>query len=201
MNSTRSTGINRRNAVRVQDRVLFSYRSVTEEEYNAVRKDFSRGISFYNTENVAEMQLFVGARNALDSLRERDRDLADFLNYLDTKMNMMLQKIGGEKSPFESLKLQKVTLSASGLSFFCAEELAIGQLLDMHLVLLPSYLHIYCYGKVVNCVEVERGEKGTVYKIAVTFVLLLDDDRERLIQHNFRQQRMALSNRRAGKNS
>jgi hypothetical protein len=172
---------------------------VSEGDFNAVSKEFASGISFYNTESVAEMQLFVGARNALDSLRERDKDLADFLRYLDTKMNMMLQKIGGEQSPFDNLKLQKVTLSASGLSFFCHEELLPDQILDMHLVLLPSYMHIYCFGKVVNCIEIERCESGPVYKVAVSFMLLLDEDRERLIQHNFRQQRMALSNRRSAK--
>lgn len=188
--------LNRRKSIRITDRVLLSYSLVSNDRYQAIVKDFNEGISLYNQEGPAGMQMNIGAQTSLAKLRERDEELANFLNHLDSKINMMLKLVKGERSLFDDLALQKVNLSASGMSFRANKEFALGEVIEFHLVLLPSYVYIYCFGRIATSVPVQQGNEKIGCRIAVEFVLLMDDDREKLIQHNFKQQSLSLRNRR-----
>lgn len=187
-------GLNRRKSVRIVDRILLSYQRVSQKKYNTVAEDLIEGIPLYNHEGLADIQMYIGAQNALAKLRERDQDLADFLKHLDTKMNLILQQMKGEKSPFDDLTLKKVTLSANGMAFVTQDQMSTDDFLEFHVVLLPAYTYIYCLGKVISCEK--EPEEGKFFQVAVEFTLLMDDDREKLIQHNFKQQSLALRNRR-----
>ncbi len=187
-------GLNRRKSVRIVDRVLLTYQRVSQKKYNSVAEDLKEGIPLYNHDGLADIQMYIGAQNALARLRDRDKDLADFLKHLDTKMNLILKQVKGERSPFDDLVLQKVNLSASGMAFVSQEQMNPDDHLEFHLVLLPAYTYIYCLGKVINCEQ--DPEEGKFFQVAVEFTLLMDDDREKLVQHNFKQQSLALRNRR-----
>ncbi len=190
--------LNRRQAVRITDRVLLSVNEVLQDKYDAIVEDFNHGIPLYNQEGLADIQMFIGAQSALNRLQERDEDLADFLRHLDTKVNMVLKRVKGEKSPFEDLKMQKANLSGNGIAFLCDQDATMDSILEMHIVLLPAYIYVYCFGKVVSN-ESFKDEDGTEkYRLGVEFTLLMEEDREKLIQHNFKQQSLALRNRRLG---
>lgn len=191
------TVLNRRKSVRITDRVLLSVDTVAPERLQAVSEDFRQGIPLYNQEEFADFQVFVGAQGALARMRERDSDLGEFFQHLDNKMNMLLKRILGGKSPLDSLASQKINLSANGLAFYDEKPAAVDDLLEIHLVLLPGHSHVYCFGRVVAC-DPESAEEGgkNVFRIAVEFVLIMEEDRERVIQHNFKQQSLALRNRR-----
>ena len=73
---------------------------VSAEKMQAVAKDFQQGISPYNQEGLTDIQMFIGAQSALAKLRERDADLADYLQHLDNKMNIMLKQARGERVPW-----------------------------------------------------------------------------------------------------
>ncbi|HSR36741.1 MAG TPA: PilZ domain-containing protein, partial [Desulfurivibrionaceae bacterium] len=183
---------NRRGAVRVSDRVLLAVKRVTRERYVAVAAEYEHGISLYNQEGLADIQMYVGAEGALSRLKERDADLAEFLRYLDTKLNLVLKRSQGERTPFDELRLQKVNLSGSGVAFAADEEFREQEMLEIHLVLLPAYTYIYCFGTVVSCERVSlKGQEKSAFRIGVEFTLITDDDREKLIQHNFKQQSLA----------
>lgn len=189
-------GLNRRKSVRIVDRILLASRRASHEKYEAVAADLKDGISVYNHDGLSEIQMYIGAQNALNRLRQRDEDLADFLKHLDTKMNLILKGVKGERSPFDDLVLQRVTLSASGLAFVSAEPMNPDEILEFHIVLLPAYTYIYCFGRVVSCETVPEHEGKEVFQVAAEFTLMMDDDREKLVQHNFKQQSLALRNRR-----
>jgi len=190
---------NRRASVRISDRVLLAARRVAKERYQAVAADYEHGISLYNQGGLADIQMYVGAEGALSRLRERDADLAEFLRHLDTKLNLVLKRSQGERTPFDELKLQKVNLSGSGIAFVTEEEFREQELLEIHLVLLPSYTYIYCFGTVVSCERISlNGQEKAAWRQGVEFTLITDDDQEKLIQHNFKQQSLALRNRRLG---
>ena len=191
-----SEGLNRRQSVRVTDRILLSYKQVSEELFQEIAKDFKVGISLYNQERVAGIQLLVGAQNALARLRERDTDLADFLQHIDTKLNLVLKKIQEEKLPFDDLVMQKATLSGTGISFYADQQFSVGDILDFHIVLLPSYTYIYCFGKIVSCDGADDKGGEEACRVAAEFILVTEEDREKMIQHNFKQQSLALRNRR-----
>ncbi len=189
--------LNRRQSVRVTDRVMLAIYPVSAEKMQAVAKDFQQGISPYNQEGLADIQMFIGAQSALAKLRERDSDLADFLQHLDNKMNMMLKQVRGGESPLDALTMRKANLSANGIAFCTDAPARLDEIVEIHVVLLPVYTYVYSFGKVVACDPAPEGEEsGCKFRVALEFVFLLDEDREKIIQHTFKQQSLALRNRR-----
>jgi len=161
-----------------------------------ILKDFEAGIPPYNQEGLADIQLFIGAQSALDRIKERDADLGDFLAHLDTKINLILKKTTASKTIFDKLSLYDLNLSGRGLSFIAEHRVAVDDILEFHIALLPTYIYVYCFGKVVFCNPLPPKEGKIFYKVGTEFVLIMEDDQEKLIQHNFKQQSLALRNRR-----
>lgn len=189
-------GKEHRQAIRMTGRILFSYRKIAAAAYAAVEEDYKQGISLHDRAEVASMQVFVGAQTALVKLRERDPDLGDFLQNLDAKINLLLQKVAKEPSPFDTMEMQAVSISGTGVGFGSKERLAVKEHLEFHLILLPNQFHIYCLGEVVNCEAKDDQGDGKGFRISARFTLIMAEDRERLIQYNFRLQSVALKNRR-----
>ncbi len=185
----------RRDSVRVTGRNLFSFQAVTQEKFAIVKADFDDGIPPYSQEGLADIQVFIGAQSALARIRERDVDLGDFLSHLDTKMNLLLKKASNEKTLLDKLTLHDLNLSGKGIAFVSSSKLAVNDLLELHIALLPAYTYIYCFGKVLSCKKLERDGRS-FYKIGCEFVLIMEEDQEKLVQHNFKQQSLALRNRR-----
>lgn len=191
----------RRSAVRVTGRNLFDFKILSDEQYDLLAEDFAGGISLYNQQSLMDMQMFVGAQSALSKIADKDADLAEFLQHLDMKLNVLLQKVDGNKSPIDELKLRDLNLSGAGVAFICDKQIPAETKLELRIVLLPSYVFVYAVGRLTKC-EISREEKGkTFYRWRVAFSLIMDKDREQLIQHNFRQQSLALRNRRKKKGS
>ena len=185
-----------RQAIRMIGRVLFSYKRVSPSDYAQMEGEFKEGIAPYDRAELPSMQLFIGAQSALVKLRERDPDLGDFLLNLDAKVNLLLQKVAKEPSPFDELTMQQVSISGAGLGFMSKEEVALRELLEFHLVLLPNRYHVYCLGEVVNCEAAEDLGEGHKFRVSAQFTMIMEEDREQLIQYNFRLQTQALKNRR-----
>jgi len=133
----------------------------------------------------------------LANLRDRDGARADYFQHLDKKMNMMLRQIGGGESPLDALIMRKANLSANGIAFFTDTPARLDEIVEIHLVLLPAYIYVYSFGKVIACDPTpEEEESGCKFRVALEFTFLLEDDREKIIQHTFKQQNLALRNRR-----
>jgi len=189
--------LNRRQSVRVTDRIMLAIHPVSAEKMQAVADDFQQGISPYNQEGLTDIQMFIGAQSALAKLRERDGDLADFLQHLDNKMNIMLKQARGGESPLDALVMRKANISANGIAFCSDAPARLDEIVEIHVVLLPSYTYVYSFGKVIACDPAsEEEESGCKFRVALEFVFLLDEDREKIIQHTFKQQSLALRNRR-----
>ena len=189
--------LNRRKSVRVTDRMMLAVHPASVEKMEAVARDFQQGISPYNQEGLADIQMFIGAQNALAKLRERDADLADFLQHLDNKMSMMLKQVRGGVSPLDAMVMHKANISANGIAFCADVPVRPGEIIEIHIVLLPSYTYVYSFGKVVSCEPSPEGEElGCRFRVGVEFVFLLDEDREKIVQHAFKQQSLVLRNSR-----
>lgn len=186
----------RRSSVRVTGRNLFAYKEIAEQKYAEYAKDFQEGISLYSQESLADMQIFVGAQSALGRIRDKDEDLADFLQHLDMKMNILLKKVDNAKTPLDDLKLRDLNLSGAGIAFIASEKIEMDTFLEFRIVLLPNYLFVYAIGRVTKCEVVTHEGDKQFYRVGAEFSLIMDEDREKLIQHNFRQQSLALRNRR-----
>lgn len=189
-------GKEHRQAIRMTGRMLFSHRRISPANYALLEADFKRGVPLRDRAEMASLQVFVGAQGALVRLRERDPDLGEFLQNLDAKINLLLQKVAKEPSPFDSMEMQQVSISGTGVGFAAKEAIAANERLEFHLILLPNQFHIYCLGEVVHCQTVAEPSDGHGFRVAARFTLIMEEDRERLIQYNFRLQSQALKNRR-----
>lgn len=188
-------GKNRRTAVRATDRVMLAYKKTNPEKFAAVQEDFQEGISIYNQEGLSDLQMHIGAQSALDRLRSRDPDLADFLKYLDNKVSMIQRRVKGEKSILDALKMQKVNLSAAGVAFYSFEEFQLGDLLEVHLALLPTYTYMFFFVRITHCDREGEHQGRPIFRLGTEFALMMDEDREKIVQHNFKQQSLALRTR------
>jgi hypothetical protein len=174
-----------------------SCKPLSNAKFQEISEDYHNGIPICNQHGLKDIQMHVGAQTALTKLHERDEDLADFLRHLDMKINTVLQKVMGEKTLFDELEIMKASLSGTGIAFSSDKPFIPDEKLEIHIVLLPDYIYVYSIGKTISCEEQQQEEEGgKKFKIAVEFVVLMESDREKLIQHNFKQQSLALRNRR-----
>ncbi len=200
MNGKVGVGQDRRQSVRVPDRVLLSYVKISEEEFAQIVKDFNRGISPIKKIGTADIEMFIGAQSALARLRKRDEDLADFLQHVDAKISQVLNEVKGVPSLYDDLVLQEVSLSGNGIGCQSVSSFEPGEILECSLILLPNYTYIHSYGRVIQCRKLEEPEEGGEYGISMEFALISEEDRERIIQHSFKLQSLALRNRRMDSN-
>ncbi len=187
---------NRRQAVRVYDRILLDSRKLAQDRYEAIAQNYHNGISLYNQKEVGEISIYLGSQASLARIREKDEDFANYLQHLDAKMSRVLAAVSKEPSPIDTLLAQDVTLSGSGLAFFSKNQFSAGDLIELHLVLLPEFLHIYAIAKTVSAERISAAESEFNYRVACEFLLIMDADRETLIQHLFKRQQLALRNKR-----
>ena len=174
---------------------MLAVQPVSVEKMQGVVRDFKQGISPYNQEGLADIQMFIGAQSALAKLREKDADLADFLQHLDNKMSLMLKQVRGGESPLDALTMRKANLSANGIAFLTDTPLMLDEIVEIHLVLPPANIYVYSFGKVLACDPVSEEDLISKFRVSLEFVFLLDEDLEKIIQHTFKQQSMALRNR------
>ena len=111
--------------------------------------------------------------------------------------------------PFQSADLGQTRVGDAGTLEI--EDLQVGEggqefktfigdirVIEMQFLLQPEHTFIDCFGRVVDCKEDPESDSGK-YRISVSFELVMDADRESLIQYNFRQQSLALKRRRLEK--
>jgi len=111
--------------------------------------------------------------------------LWDMLVALNEKLNLIIDRLNLEKDVMEA-KPQKVNISASGLRFPMQEAVQTGDTLEIKM-LLPSNppLSILTYGTVVSA---HKGDGG-MFAVAVQFIEMDADVRDRLIQYTLNRQR------------
>ena len=187
---------NRRQAVRVNDRILLSSKKLEQDRYNVIAQNYHNGISLYNQKEVGEIAIYLGSQASLARIREKDEDLANFLQHLDAKLSRVLASVSMKPSPIDSLSAQEVTLSGTGLAFFSNQQFSIGDLIELHLVLMPEFLHTYAIAKAVSAEKISAAEVEFNFKVGCEFVLIMEAERETLIQHLFKRQQLALRNKR-----
>lgn len=188
----------RREAVRVDERCLFHWQILSTEEYQRIAADYANGIPLYSQEKLSDIQMITGARNALARIREKDADLADFLSHLDTKINFLLKRMEGGQTLLDTMQIQDINLSAKGVGFQSENKLDPDRIVEMNILLLPDYVHIYALGRVVASVPEE--DKGkSLYRNSVEFQIITDEDRETLVRYNFDQQSRMLRQQRLQK--
>lgn len=184
----------------MDSRLRLGHRIVPAPEFSAIKRDCDNGISLYNRPELDDIQVHIGAQQALSRLQEKDKDLGQFLQHLDGKLNLILRNMGtGHPSLLDGLLLQRVNIGGSGIAFWSREQHRPGDIVELHLLMPGDNAYINCFGKVVKCGQEGAGNGQGEFRVAMEYVLIMESDRELLIQYNFKQQSLALQRRRMEK--
>jgi len=180
----------RRAYIRVKDRILLEFEPIDEDDFRERVKAYEEGRDI-PWSICTHLQFAQDLSLPLRKIREKDEALATVLEVLDQKLNLILNKLSteGDKCPATPYT---VDLSAAGLAFFYPREIPKGTILKLDIGLLPQQQFFRCFGKVIRCVP--KGENK--FEVGVSFIWIMEDDKERLIEHIFQRQVLQLRLRR-----
>lgn len=174
---------NRREYFRVDDSVVLDYRVISEEELPDRVEDLQRRLP---TRFGAAAEFASTSRHMnrlLRKLRHISRDLVQYLEAVDAKLNTLARLFLLEELDPPRQAATEVNLSAGGIGFRARAALSAGSLVELKLVLLPAYTGVLTLGRVVYCETCPAGDSEFPYFIAIEFDRIRETDRELLVRH------------------
>jgi hypothetical protein len=116
----------------------------------------------------------------------------EWINLLNTKLDSIIQMLSLQSESFHSLPFKYVNISGSGMSFSSQQAYDLGDLLEVKMMLtLNRPVAFYLYGKVV---KTQRQTSG--YFISISFQMIDEAIRERIVRFVFEMEREMLRERR-----
>jgi len=188
----------RRRYFRIDDEVLLAYRVLDDHEIGRYREGALR--ARIRRESVQELVFHLDTR--LDALGEKlravDPAVREAIEILNRKLSLVErlamqgeERVGDDENVHQ---LVKANLSACGLGVHGSAPVRIGAYVAIDLILLPEYDQLELVGEVVTCREAEAPHP---YLIAIDFLDLREEDRDRLARHVIRKQTEQLRHERS----
>ncbi len=116
----------------------------------------------------------------LAKINKRMPELGRYLSVLQEQIDRLTDQIITEDDGF-TIKEKQVNISAQGISFVSSEKLNSGDIIELHLQLLPSHQKIVVFSKVIDCKK--DPHEADQFHIALDFEHIHEADRELLIKH------------------
>lgn len=184
----------RREFFRIDDSIQVSYRQI---DADSVPTDIDERMQNDRFSVMTRMQTISQHLSAsLHRIEQRDPDVADYLKALDEKVNLLGQSFLAEEQELIGEPTRSVNLSAGGLAMDVAEAMVIGDLVEIKLLLLPSYTGVLAYGEVVGVDANPQSQQDYPYHVRINFSLIRPTDQDALIRHILRRQGEMLRERR-----
>ncbi len=117
----------------------------------------------------------------LHTIQETSPDISRYLRILNSKVEAIARHIVSFGLTDE-IKLEKVTLSAGGLSLITNEVVALGCVLRKIMILYPCCSVILTYGKFVGCRAIPDTTPPQ-FDTALEYILINESDRDVLVRH------------------
>lgn len=120
----------------------------------------------------------------------RDSSLAEWINLVNIKLDAIIQLLTREREGFSSLPFECINISAGGVRFLSQNEYAVGDTLEIRMML--SLLHpvaLYVYAAVLSVSE--RRSEGD-YDISVEFIAMDNAIQDEIIRFVFEREREIL---------
>lgn len=166
----------RREWIRIEDRVLMEYRLVTEEG-SSLPVEVSRATpeSIAAVVNKPTSELLARSSEIMV-----DSSVVPWIMKVDYLLEVILNALAiSQPSSVTMAQPMEVSLSGGGIGFVALREFAADDQLAVKLI-LPPFTMIRAHVKVIRAVPVADGRGFT---IATEFVDLTPDDQEHLIRH------------------
>lgn len=185
----------RRHFFRLKDELIFTYRRLSSEAASVFCNNFTASADdpFTLVATLAGISQETYILNR--QLQTESPLVARYFSALERKIDVLAQAMFKEAN-IHNQETQEVDLSGSGVSFDSTDSLTPEDLLELRLVLFPSYTGILASGKVIRCEK--TGSRTCPYKIAVEFVHIRETDRQCIIKHIFDRQAAQIRQTRQG---
>lgn len=185
----------RREFFRIDDSIQVSYRVITHDDMpESIDERLSGSDRFTVMTRLQTISQHLSA--PLHRIEQRDPDVADYLKALDEKINLLGQSLMADENELLKRPSRSVNLSAGGLAMDVTEKRAVGELVEIKLLLLPSYTGILAFGEVVGVEPATESDSAYPYHIRINFNLIRSSDQDAMIRHITRRQGEMLRRRR-----
>lgn len=178
----------RRGYFRIEDALSLSYHQVLSEELPERLQRLEQGLESHFTVVSSLAAVTQEMAGVLHKIGLESPEVADYLVSLDRKLDLLARALLSSGNELVETPAQPVNLSASGMAFNAAETVAEGAVLELRLLLLPSFTGILTYGEVVGCESRDRAADDFPYCIRVNFSHMRESDRDVLIRHVIQRQ-------------
>lgn len=175
----------RREFFRLDDQVNLSHRVISEDELPKGVGDIAYGPSDGLSVMTRLTHISHQLTATLHRIDQQNPDLADYLRALDEKMEILAQTFLSQSNGLIEQPTQRVNLSAGGIAFVTETSYQLETVLEIQMLLFPSYSGIMAYGRVVSS---DPSEEGDGYQTRIDFECIRDSDRDALIRHILRRQ-------------
>ena len=119
--------------------------------------------------------------------------LMEFMFQINEKLDKVIDMLGGEHPDQNHIHVEEtVNISGSGVSFIVSSSVPVGSLLDISLFIPDFPMGMFnVQGEVIR-INPGKGDEAGCYEIGIKFLNLSEEERERLIEYTFRQQRRTI---------
>jgi hypothetical protein len=189
--TTKSLSDERREWIRIDDRVLLEYRLLTDPA-----EGLTPGIPPVSDETISE----AIAKPTADLLLRSGEQLAEshllpWIMKVDWLLETLVKQLAKiQPEGIAMAQVTDVTLSGGGIGFFSPRNFSVDDILKLKII-LPPFTPIHTIARVIRSTQVKDGIN---YDIATEFVDLNPDDQEHLIRHIIQTQAERLRGRRRG---
>ena len=184
----------RREFFRIDDTAVIQFREVSEKEAMAAGKQIEQA-AFSRLTMMAHFDSMSREINTLTKvIGKSSSNIANCIEVLDKKINMSDDYLVAREMSRIDVEPQHINLGAGGACFAVPGGLPKGTMLEVCMILLPEYVGIFSYARVVKSGQVDDtgdGEPG--YKVAIEFVNMEDNVRDLITRHvMFREQQLRM---------
>lgn len=189
--TSKSLSDERREWIRIDDRVLFEYRLLgdqAEEPAPSLLPVSSEAITAAIAKPTADLLLRSG-----DQLAESP--LLPWIMKVDWLLETIVKQLAKmQPEGIAMAQVADVTLSGGGIGFVSPRNFPVDAMLSVKIV-LPPFIPIHATARVIRSVQ---ANDGVHYDIATEFIELSSDNQEHLIRHIIHTQAERLRGRRRG---
>lgn len=179
----------RRRFFRIDDEAEISFKTISDEEYQA----WENGQKDEESEKLAKLETELGM--TLANLKSQQPQLAKICELLNQKINIAMSTHSKTHGFIDNGELKPINLSACGIAFHTNEDIQTDQNILLQLKLKPSNVSIVTTGKVIDN-DLSNGKNI----VRVDFQDLGENNQDLLMQHLFQVQSRELKKQRNNDN-
>lgn len=184
----------RREYFRVEDAVRLSIRKVESSDLEDLLERLEHNItgSFTLMSSLAAISAEMAV--SMRRIENSEPDVAAYLKALDRKIEVLGRAFIAQDSELTEQQAHPVNLSAGGMALLVDQDYPKGSVVEIKMLLFPSFTGVLTYGTVVasGSLSAPEQEAGYTHSMRVEFTHMREADRDILIRHVLRCQSMEL---------